>query len=356
MEPTGESADDQADPGRVARTTNRLKAEQSRLTQRIVDTRDRLERSRPNSPLIDAGFRALERDITTGGVVLAGAVAFRVFLFLVPYVFVAVVGFGLASEAVDKDAGDAVRDAGIGGLIAKAVGGAADLSGFSRVTAFIVGVVALLFGTRALLKVLRIVYALIWGVSPAKPKKPAMAMLAVLGLTTIVFIFAGVVDRMGDRSFALRLVGLFVLSLIPFAVMVVASFYLPRQPTSWPELVPGALFLTVGVLGLHIFTIYWIAHQVESKTETYGAIGAALALLLWSYLLGRLITASAVINASLWQQRQERAERRAARARMYRASPGPEGRQRYTPTARPESAPSTAVRREGTDGRAEPGS
>ena len=80
---------------------------------------------------------------------------------------------------------DLARQAGIGGLVAKAVGGAADLSGFSRVTALLVGLVALFFGTRALLKVLRIVYGLIWGVSPPKPKKATMSMLAVLGLTTV---------------------------------------------------------------------------------------------------------------------------------------------------------------------------
>jgi membrane protein len=353
VEPAAESPEAEAEAGRVARTTKRLKAEQSRLTQRIEDTRDRLERSRPNSALIDAGFRALDRDVATGGVVLAGAVAFRIFLFLVPYVFVAVVGFGVAAEAADQDAGDLAREAGIGGLIAKAVGGAADLSGFARVSALVVGLIALVFGTRALLKVLRIVYGLIWGVTPAKPKRPAIAMVAVLALTAILFIFAGVVDHIGERSFALGLVGIFVLSLIPFAVTVVASFYLPRQPTRWPELVPGALFLTLGVFVLHIVTVYWIAHQVESKTDTYGAIGAALALLLWSYLLGRLITASAVINASLWQRREDRAERRAARARMHPGSPVPGAGQRYTPAARPESAPSHASREEGTDGRAE---
>ena len=94
------------------------------------------------------------------------------------------------------------------------------------------------------------------------------------------------------------------------------------------------------MLGLHIVTVYWIAHEVESKTDTYGAIGAALALLLWSYLLGRLITASAVINASLWQRREDRAERRAARARMHQASPGPEG------SAGLHSGRSTGVRAE----------
>jgi membrane protein len=218
----------------------------------------------------------------------------------------------------------------------------------------VVGVVALLFGTRALLKVLRIVYGLVWGVTPAKLKRPALSMLGVLGLTTALFAFAALIGDLGERSIVLGLVGVVAMSVVPFGITIVASWYLPRQPVRWQDLIPGAFVVAVGVLLLHIVTVYWIAREVESKTDTYGAIGAALALLLWSYLLGRLITASAVINASLWQQRQERAERRAARALMHRPSPGSEGRQSYTPTARPESAPSTAVRREGTDGRAEP--
>ena len=51
---------------------------------------------------------------------------------------------------------------------------------------------------------------------------------------------------------------------------------------------------------LHLVTVYWIASQMEHKTDTYGAIGFALALLLWAYLLGRLITSAAVVNETLW--------------------------------------------------------
>jgi uncharacterized BrkB/YihY/UPF0761 family membrane protein len=294
--------------------------EPTRLTRRIGDTRAWLERSRSHSPLIDAGFRAFDRDVATGGVVLAGAVAFRVFLFLVPYVFVMVVGFGIAAEAADRNPGDLARQAGVGGLVAKAVGGAADLSGFSRVTALLVGLAALILGTRSLVKVLRIVHALIWGVVPPKHQSTTTPMLAVLGLTTVVFVVAILIDELRQQSFLLGLLGIIVASLFPFSVALGASIVLPRQPTRWPDLVPGALFLTFGVLVLHIITVYWIAHEVESKTDTYGAIGAALALLLWSYLLGRLVTASAVISASMWQRRQERAERRAARVRMHAAS------------------------------------
>jgi uncharacterized BrkB/YihY/UPF0761 family membrane protein len=133
------------------------------------------------------------------------------------------------------------------------------------------------------------------------------------------------------------------------------SVLLPHQPSRWPELVPGAVFLALGALALHVVTVYWIAREVESKTDTYGAIGAALAILLWSYLLGRLFTASAVINATLWQRRADRASRRAARARLteHREFAQDEG---YTPPrARSGTTASARVRREGSDGRREQG-
>jgi uncharacterized BrkB/YihY/UPF0761 family membrane protein len=334
-------------------TTARLKAEQARLMQRVADTRARLERARPHSPLIDATFRAFERDIETGGVVLAGAVAFRVFLFLVPYVFVLVVGFGVAADAADTDPADAARNAGIGGLVAKAVGGAADLSGFSRFAALIVGLIALVFGTRALLKVLRIVYGLIWGVQPQKLKKSGKAMLAIVAFATGAFVYATLLDDIRERSPGLGFLGILVSAVVPFAIALLANVYLPHQPARWPDLVPGAIVLTFGVLGLHLVTVYWIAHEIESKTDTYGAIGAALAILLWAYFLGRLITASAVVNASLWQRRKERAERRAARVRTTETH-DPDATQGYTPRrARFDTAAARPDQMEGPDGRSE---
>ena len=63
-----------------------------------------------------AGLRSLMTFIS-----VAAAVAFRLFMFLVPYAFVMVTGFGLASSAAGQDPGDAARSAGIGGLFANAV-------------------------------------------------------------------------------------------------------------------------------------------------------------------------------------------------------------------------------------------
>jgi uncharacterized BrkB/YihY/UPF0761 family membrane protein len=61
----------------------------------------------------------------------------------------------------------------------------------------------------------------------------------------------------------------------------------------------------VGLQCLHVFTVVWIVRSLEHKTEAYGAIGASLALLLWAYVLGRILTGSAVLNATLWRRHAE---------------------------------------------------
>ncbi|HEX5586541.1 MAG TPA: YhjD/YihY/BrkB family envelope integrity protein, partial [Acidimicrobiia bacterium] len=291
--------------GRITRANRWVRSEQVRVNAAVDTTRDRLEQARPKSKWVDVGFRAWEHDTSSGGAVIAGAVAFRVFLFLVPYVFVGVVGFGVASEAADEDPGRLAREAGIGGLIAKAVGGAADLSGFERATALVVGLFALFLGAKALVKVLRISYGMVWSVRPSKLKKTTLPALGAIGLTTLALLSAALVGFLRHEGVLLAIVGFTLTTAVPFTVALIVAWYLPRRARTWQELVPGAVVVAVGAQLLHIVTVLWIAHVLESKTDTYGAIGAALAILLWAYLLGRLIIASAVIDATLWLRQRE---------------------------------------------------
>ena len=84
--------------------------------------------------------------MAAGGGVLAGAVAFRVFLFLVPYVFMLVVVFGLGASAADEYPGTLARKSGIGGVAAKAFAGVGDLSTGERILSFLVAGFALAAG------------------------------------------------------------------------------------------------------------------------------------------------------------------------------------------------------------------
>jgi len=78
---------------------------------------------------------------------------------------------------------------------------------------------------------------------------------------------------------------------------------LPRAPgTTWRALVPGGLVVGIGTSILHILTVYFFSRYIANKTDTYGAIGASIAILLWAYLLGRMIVTAAFLNAERWRQ------------------------------------------------------
>src|SRR5690349_18268620 len=102
----GRLQDDQSGtPGRVRRMASRLE-----------DTRDQLEARRSRSTRIDAGFRWLQLQNEAGGPLLAGALAFRIFLFLLPCVFAVITGLGLSAELAHADARDVARAFGMAGL------------------------------------------------------------------------------------------------------------------------------------------------------------------------------------------------------------------------------------------------
>src|SRR5580704_18907986 len=118
------------------------------LRERAEHTKAGIEARREDSASIATVLEALERDAQSGGGVLAAAVAFRLFMFLVPYAFVMVTGFGLASTGVGQDPKDAARSAGIGGLLASAVGSTSSLSLVNRILALLFGGIALAFTAR----------------------------------------------------------------------------------------------------------------------------------------------------------------------------------------------------------------
>ena len=60
-----------------------------------------------------------------------------------------------------------------------------------------------------------------------------------------------------------------------------------------------------GVWGLHVASIYLLARRVASASALYGSLGVAAAILAWLYLLGRLLVAAAMLNATLWERRAQ---------------------------------------------------
>jgi uncharacterized BrkB/YihY/UPF0761 family membrane protein len=279
------------------------------LRERAERTKAGIEARREESASIATVLEAIERDAQSGGGVLAAAVAFRLFMFLVPYAFVMVTGFGLASTAAGQDPGDAARSAGISGLFATAVSSTSTPSLANRLIALAVGGFALALTARSLVGVLWVVHRLIWRVQPTRKPTP-WAPLILVGFVTVIFAMADLVAWVGSQSLGLRIVAFFLTILLAGGAWFLASWLFPRDDCALWALLPGALIVGVGVGVLQILTITYVVHVVTRKSALYGAIGIALALLLWTYFAGRLLTASIAANASLWKHRTgERGER-----------------------------------------------
>ena len=103
-----------------------------RLRRWVLGRQEQLEAARGTSPTVGFAFDAFSYDTDTGAPVLAAALAFRVFLFQVPYVCVFVIGAGFVSDLTGRSVESFFHGRGITRLTAESVSGAAEFSEFKH--------------------------------------------------------------------------------------------------------------------------------------------------------------------------------------------------------------------------------
>jgi membrane protein len=75
-------------------------------------------------------------------------------------------------------------------------------------------------------------------------------------------------------------------------------YFAPDAEQDWVWITPGAIFATVAWLAASLgFKLYVV--NMGSYTETYGAIGAVMVLMLWFYISGLVILMGAEMNAEI---------------------------------------------------------
>lgn len=278
----------------------------------VARVRERTERSlvglhalRRRNRMIDVGFRTWERDARVGGGVLAAALAFRIFLFLVPFVFVAVSLVPISAEAAGSTTREVTDRFGIAGLAGRALRGTASMSPTGRLWLLLGTIVALVLATRALLRVLSVVHGLAWHLpldQIGKPRTVRDGTVTILGTTGIVLLgalAAGLRDNLGVLGILPVALDWTVVGVLWFLVLL----YLPHAGARWRDLVPGAVLFAVGTWALQILTVVWYVRVLDQRSTAFGAIGVALTLMAWSYLLGRIVVTGANLNVVLVEHR-----------------------------------------------------
>jgi uncharacterized BrkB/YihY/UPF0761 family membrane protein len=226
------------------------------------------------------------------------------FLWLLPFTLLTVVGFGFLAEAGGSDPADLAKTAGIRGIASQSIAQATSSSTQGRWLLLGVGLIALLSTSRSLLKALWRCNELAWHLPRTKPPAGPKAVGALIGIVSVAMATSTGVAKLRETEAIAGLGAILLAFAVWGGLFLLASLWLPRaEGTSWISLLPGAILFGTAAEALRIVTVYYVAGKVGSSSALYGGLGAAAALLTWFFLVARTTVGGAVLNSTLWNRR-----------------------------------------------------
>jgi len=263
---------------------------------------DRAQEERRRHETVDACFEIADRDGEVGGAILAGALAYRLFIWLLPFSLVVVGVLGAVSSAATESPKAIGKSLGLAGLVSNSVASASKST--AHWYAILVGVPILVYETRNLLRALIASHRLVWGeVRASAPKPTVLATLKLLGAMLALFAITGLAGWVRARSGGFGLLATIGVALGYTVLWLLVLQMLPHRGARWTALVPGAVAFAVSLEVLQILAAYLIGPYALEKEGTYGALGVAAVLLLALYVIGRVAVGAAAVNATLVDRR-----------------------------------------------------
>lgn len=257
----------------------------------------RVDAARAEHRSVQFGFGIVRHDAEIGGGLLAGALAYRLFVFLLPTSLLLISGLGLYAGAVDKSPAEVASEAGLHGLIAREVSSAA--AGHHRAAVFLLMLPAVAYATVTLHRAIARVHAIAWLGSGSGINTTRRALGVFVGALVFQIVAVETVGWLRRGNQFGGLAALLVYLVLVGGSWLAVSIDLPHRDVRWPRLLPGAILVGVGLLLVNVFNVYVTTRLVENRANTYGALGIATALLFSLVLVGRLIVLSAELNAAL---------------------------------------------------------
>jgi hypothetical protein len=262
-----------------------------------------LEGGRPEHLSIEAGFRWIARDKAIAGGVLGGGLAYRFFFWVLALAVVSAGGLGFASSSGANVEG-AAGDVGLSTPLASSIATAAEQSETGRWWLLATGAVLFMWFSWGLLRALRLVHAAAWRV---KLEALSSAPRSVGAIVAAPVVLAALYATAGwARASVGGITGLAVTLAVSLgfgALWLLISARLPSADVPWTGFLPGAVLLGIGLLGLHVFTVYFLEEKLAHASELYGALGLAATMLFYLFLIGRGFVWAAELNAVVWELR-----------------------------------------------------
>ena len=187
-------------------------------------------------------FRAIERNRRVAASVLAGGIAYRLFLWLLPFGLILGGALGL------MDAGsveEAVAAGGVPAAVVDLIGDVARAAESDWWWLLGIGVPLLLWAGYTGAKAVQLIHSLIWDEPPPRAK-PLRASLAFTGVLCAVMAAVAFTFWLREESWHADLL-VAALTIAPLAaIWLWVSLRLPHGDAGWHALLPGALVVALG--------------------------------------------------------------------------------------------------------------
>jgi uncharacterized BrkB/YihY/UPF0761 family membrane protein len=268
---------------------------------RAEAARRRYEELAQRQPLFGLPLTALATYAARQGMLLASAIAFRLFFWVLPVVLLGVAllsGLGRSDQQV-KDA--AVEATGITGAARAEVLSALSEGGRSWWILAVVGLFGVLWTTMLLRRTLVLVNAHLWQttIGRTRTRQLVVSVFFFVALVSLVAFSArliGRIDGLFPGSIVLSTLGQ---ALVSGGCWLAVMRQLPDRRTDWTDLVPGALLFGLGLALMHLVSRVYLPARFEHSSALYGSLGIAAAMLVWLLLFGQLVVWSAIVS-SVW--------------------------------------------------------
>jgi uncharacterized BrkB/YihY/UPF0761 family membrane protein len=246
-------------------------------------------------------LRAAERNRRVAASVLAGGLAYRLFLWLLPFGLIVGGALGFLNAGSTENA---VSKGGLPGAISNAIGDASRSAHSNSWWLLAVGVPLLLWAGYSGAKAVQLVHSLVWDVPPQRTK-PLQGSLAFTGVLLAVWAIIALTWWVrGDWPGVIAP----VLTFAPLTgLWLWVSLQLPHRDAPWKALLPGALLVGIGFQVLHALILNFGVPKLEKSTSLYGSLGATTTVIFFIYLLATLVVSAPILNSSLHQELSRKA-------------------------------------------------
>jgi uncharacterized BrkB/YihY/UPF0761 family membrane protein len=283
-----------------------LKDRSAELKARYEQTRKTLEQQagilREKNATARIAYEAYDRDKRHAGALLAGGLAYRLFIWLVPMALVISSLIGVISRVSDATTEEVAKRAGLAAALTATVAQAASDTGNSSFVLLLIGLWAVLWSGKSVVKALRLLSGVAWQMQPGRFTRSwlasaafsALALLLLIGPAYLQFLYAG--------PFLADLVVWIGTPLLLGPAFAAGFAWLPHpEGVRWTSLLPGGWLLAFGLQILRIGTAVYFAGRLDRVDDLYGALGVATVFMLWLFIIGRLVVAGMALNAERWR-------------------------------------------------------